>query len=565
VSGNHRVARRALWAASLWVAASVAGYAQTVAPVIPPSEQPGRERQRFAEPPPPLAGPAGPRVSLPSATAPPGADQIHLTIRDFRIEGATVYPADVLKALGADLIGHEVTLAAIYDFAQRITAKYGADGYVLSRAVVPPQNLAPRNAVVRIQVIEGYVDKVVWPEGLSRYPNYFSYYAAMIMADRPVNVRTIERYVLLAGDLPGLKFSTTLKASEKNPNAATLLVEAVYKPVEAIARLDNRGTPARGPLEYLSAATFNNVLGEDDALTVTYAGVLPLTHELNYAAADYRQVLNPEGLQALANVSYGFGKPGTMPLDILHFKTRTLYTDGGFSYPAIRSREKNLTYTAKFFASESTSDIFEQRFNDDRLRGGRFKIDADMADTWRGINQLNLTISQGIKGLGSTANGNPLASRADGRVDFTKFEALGARTQPLWGAFSTYLAAYGQYATTSLLSPEQCGFGGRYFGRAYDPSELLGDSCFMGNAELRYDLSPWWQFTQAQLYVFTDGGQVFDRVPSTGFPANIHAASAGGGARFTWLANLFADLTVAKAIDGPREDTRFFFAVTGKY
>jgi hypothetical protein len=186
------------------------------------------------------------------------------------------------------------------------------------------------------------------------------------------------------------------------------------------------------------------VLGEDDALTFTYAGVLPLTRELNYAAADYRQVLNPEGLQALANVSYGFGKPGTTPLDVIHYKTRTLYTDGGFSYPAIRSREKNLTYTAKFFASESTSDIFEQRFNDDRLRGGRFRIDADMADTWRGINQLNLTISQGIQGLGSTANGNPLASRADGRVNFTKFEALGSRTQPLWGSFSAYLAAYGQ-------------------------------------------------------------------------------------------------------------------------
>jgi hemolysin activation/secretion protein len=136
--------------------------------------------------------------------------------------------------------------SAIYDFAQRITAKYGADGYVLSRAIVPPQNLAPRDAVVRIQVIEGYIDKVVWPEGLSRYPNYFSYYAAMIIADRPVNVRTIERDMLLAGDLPGWKFSTTLKASENNPNAATLLVEVVYKPVEAIARLDNRGTRRAG-------------------------------------------------------------------------------------------------------------------------------------------------------------------------------------------------------------------------------------------------------------------------------------------------------------------------------
>jgi hypothetical protein len=36
-------------------------------------------------------------------------------------------------------------------------------------------------------------------------------YAAKIIADRPVNVRTIERY-MLAGDLPGLKLSNEPKA-----------------------------------------------------------------------------------------------------------------------------------------------------------------------------------------------------------------------------------------------------------------------------------------------------------------------------------------------------------------
>src|ERR1700674_2658611 len=108
----------------------------------------------------------------------------------------------------------------------------------------------------------------------------------------------LERYMLLAGDLPGLKFSTSLKASEKNPNAATLLVDVVYKPIEAVARLDNRGTPARGPLQYLGSVTANNLFGQHDALTVTYAGVLPKTHELNYAAAGYRQVLTSAGVAA---------------------------------------------------------------------------------------------------------------------------------------------------------------------------------------------------------------------------------------------------------------------------
>jgi hemolysin activation/secretion protein len=554
-----------LIAACLWLAASAPGFAQ--APpntIIPPSEQPGRERFRFNEPPAPLAEPAGPRIALPSTVAPEGAEKIKLFIRDIRIEGSTVYRPEELKVLYQDLIGHEVTLQEVYDLAQRITAKYGTDGYVLSRAIVPPQNLTTGGAVIRIQVVEGHIDKVEWPPSLERYRDYFSDYAAKIVADRPTNVRTLERYLLLAGELPGLKFSSSLKASPTNPNAATLLVEAAYKPVDAYARIDNRGTPARGPIEYLGSVTANNLFGYHDAFNVTYAGVFP-TKELNYFGASYRQVLNSEGLNGFINTSYGYGNPGTAQLDLLNFKTKSAIVETGMSYPLIRTREKNLILTGLFFGSDSTSDVLGAPFNNDRLRGFRAKADADMADPWRGINQLNVTVSQGIKGLGSTANGNPLASRADGRVDFTKIEALASHLQPLFGGFSAFLSGYGQYATTSLLTPEQCSFGGRFFGRAFDPSQLLGDSCLMGNAELRYDLTPFWHVTQAQLYGFTDGGQVFDRVPGVGFPANIHAASAGAGLRLGWLDYLTADLTIANAIDGPRDDTRFFFAVTGKY
>jgi hypothetical protein len=35
-----------------------------------------------------------------------------------------------------------------------VTAKYGGDGYVLSRAIVPVQELDPNGAVVKIQVAE---------------------------------------------------------------------------------------------------------------------------------------------------------------------------------------------------------------------------------------------------------------------------------------------------------------------------------------------------------------------------------------------------------------------------
>jgi hemolysin activation/secretion protein len=543
------------------------------AQVIPPSAQPGRERERFVDPQAPRAQPGG-TIALPSTVAPSGAETIRLTIRRIVVTGASVYSEADLAPLYADLVGPEVSLAAVYEIARRITAKYGAAGYVLSRAVVPPQSLGRRGAVIRIQVVEGYVDKVVWPvERLARYRDFFTDYASKITADRPANIRTLERYLLLANDLPGLKFSTSLKPSAHNPNASTLVVEVKEKTVDAIARIDNRGTPARGPWQYLGSATVNNIFGAHEAFTLTTAGTFQLK-ELQYFAAGYRQVLNSEGLTVFANASYGFGKPGTALLESFEYKTRSTVVEAGLAYPVIRSREKNLTLTGLGFMTNDDSDKLGAPFTRDRLRGFRLKADADWADSFLGINQVNATFSQGIHGLGSTDSGNPndpdpplpTASTNAGRVDFSKVEGTYSRLQPLFGPVSAFFAAYGQYAFTPLLISEQCGFGGRFFGRAFDPSQLLGDHCWETIGELRYDIAvPWKQLTRAQLYAYADHGEVFNIMPAVGTPVRQSGTSAGGGVRVAWEEIYSADLSVAKAIEGPRDDWRFFVVLGAKY
>lgn len=529
---------------------------------IPPSEQPGRERERFTQPSAPQAQPAGPAVILPSTVAPKGAERVFVRVRAVEITGSTIYSAADLKPLYAAIVGQRVSLAAVYALAQRITAKYGNDGYVLSRAVVPPQQLDPKGAVVHIEVVEGYVERVEWPKELLRYRDFFADYAAKILARRPANVRVIERYLLLAGDLPGLKFSSALRPGKK-PGASVLVVQVVERRIDANAHIDNRGTPARGPFEYFAAATINNLTGHHEAVTFTYAGVVPL-QELNYAALNYKQVLNSEGLSFFADASDAWGTPGTVQLEELQYRTLGPYGDLGLAYPLIRQREENLTLSGLFYGSNNESDTLGAPFNNDRLRGVRVKADADLADSWQGINQFNVTISEGIDGLGSTANGNPLASRLVGRVDYDKIETTVSRTQALVPPFSAYVSFYGQYAGTPLLVPEQCGFGGRYYGRAFDPSQLLGDSCIEGVGELRYGVpvQPQQFLQTAQLYGFADFGELYTRDASPGTPAVQPASSAGGGVRLGWLDHLDGDFSVAKAVAGPRDDTRFFFILT---
>jgi hemolysin activation/secretion protein len=548
------------------------------AQVIPPGERAGRERERFVEPTAPAAVSTGPAISLPSTQAPAGAEGVFLIVRRVEIIGSTIYRPEQLAPLYQDILGQRVSLKAVYDLAARITAKYGGDGYVLSRAIVPPQQLNPGGATVQIKVVEGYVDRVEWPAELSRYRDFFSAYAAKIIADRPTNIRTIERYLLLAGDLPGLKFKNTLKPSPSETGGATLVVEVIEKPIEWNGRVDNRGSKARGPFQFLAAASLQNIFHQHEALTVTYAGATPLK-ELQYVSGAYRQVLNSEGLTLFANASYSWGRPGTFDLQLIDYRTRSTYAESGLSYPVIRSRERNLLISALAFMSDNLNDTNipgAERFQRDYLRGFRLKVDADAADPLRGINQLNVYFSQGIEGLGSSRNLSPgelppfpTPSNLLGRADFSKIEAQVSRLQPLVGGFSVFAAAYVQYAGMPLLAPEQCGYGGRFFGRAFDPSQFTGDSCWEVLGELRFDLPVGVaQITQAQLYGFADHGELYNRGHILGTPDWTNGSSVGGGLRLGWFNQFSADLSVAKAVDpGPRDvrdDWRFFFILAGR-
>jgi hemolysin activation/secretion protein len=406
-----------------------------------------------------------------------------------------------------------------------------------------------------------------------------------ISAERPVNIRTIERYLLLAGDLPGLKFKNSIKPHPSKVGAAILVVEVTVKPIDFFSRVDNRGTPARGPLEYLSSTTFNNLFGGHEALTLTAAGAFK-TRELQFYAANYRQVLNPEGLTYFATASYGFGHPGTEELQFLNYRTRSFYAETGLSYPVIRARERNLAVSGLWFWSNDRG-IFLDLPDDppsthDRMRGMRVRVDADSADAIGGINQLYFVFSQGVRGLGATQNGQDLASRANGRVDFSKMELTVSRVRPipLLPGLSGLVAAYGQYAMTPLLVSELCGYGGRLFGRGFDPSQFVADSCLLALFELRYDIPIQLQsVTQTQLYGFFDHGYLHNLAPVPGTFTTVDAASFGAGLRLGWLNAVTADLTVTQVaqgeglvgtsavpglVTGPRKNTRFFFILSSR-
>lgn len=531
---------------------------------VPSSEEPAAAAARFATPQPPSPA-VGKMIMLPTTPAPGDAAKVRLQLEQVRIVGSTVFEARDLAPLYADLLRTQVSVADLYVLAQKVTAFYGDKGYVLSRAILPEQELDPAHATVTIQVLEGYVDAVEWPAELGRYRDFFTHYARRITAERPSNINTVMRYLLLARELPGLEVESTFRASATNTLASTLVVTASEKPVDLFAQLDNRGTEGRGPWQYLLSATFNNLLGQHEALTTTVAGSTE-TKELTYAALGYKQVLTSEGLFTFADGSYSWGEPGTTELEAVEFASTSLQYDVGIGVPLVRSRDRNLTLSALLFASDNKASMLGSPRSDDRLRGIRVKLEGEVNDDLDGRTTFGATLSHGFEGLGSSSNGDPLLSRENGRVDFMTLAASISRDQKLGKGWSILAAAEGQYALTPLLSPEECGYGGKTFGRAFDPSEITGDSCLFLSGELRFDpdLSGI-GLKKAQLYGFADWGVLHRLGPSSGTPSTEHAASAGAGVRLS-NGNFDTDLSIAKPLFGRDDEAwRFFLTTSARY
>ena len=97
-----------------------------VAQVIPSSNLPGRERERFTLPVVPLPAVGGAVIAVPGVDAPAGAEKVALILRNIHVDGSTIYIQEPARRTLRRPGRTETTLQAVYELAQRITAKYGA-------------------------------------------------------------------------------------------------------------------------------------------------------------------------------------------------------------------------------------------------------------------------------------------------------------------------------------------------------------------------------------------------------------------------------------------------------
>jgi len=550
-------------------------------------ETAGTLEKRFEKPPEPLSTPKPLLVPLQDQRPPAEAEKIRFTLKAVTLVGNTAILTAELQPLYAEFLGKEISLADAYKIRDAITAKYGAAGFGLSKAIIPEQRIEADQGLLRIDMLEGYIDDVTLqapgPDGkpveinpTDRYP-WLLPFIEKLKAERPIRAATLERYLLLMNDRFAWKATSTL-APGKAPGASRLIlrIEAAPK-AEGSLSIDNRGTQSVGP-EQISASLILNGLGERATQTALSYITTPQTRELQYVALNHTEILTAEGTSLNLSYTGSDSKPGGATASALQQESDSATWSIKLAHPFIRTRQENLTAHLRFDHKNTESRTLGALATEDKTRVLRAGFNYDKADSRAGINQVLAELSLGMAGMGATDNASPLKSRVDGRPDFQKLTLNLSRKQEL-GHFNENLSRWSvnaalmaQYAAQGLLSGEECGVGGQQFGRAYDSSELLGDSCAAASLEARYAAdtqgSP---FEYAQWYGFWDAGQIYNRTPLTVTdPQRKSLASAGLGVRFGIGKHVSGSLEIAKPLtrdvaNEANRDARLFASLNAKF
>jgi len=526
---------------------------------------PGRLDERLRE------RPALPTVTpveiplLPDQEAGPDS-ALSVTLTGVVFEGATSVPLDVLNAIAAPYLGRTMPLSGVFQLGGDITAEYRRRGYVLSRAVIGPQRL--ENGVVTIQILEGYIDSARIEGEAGGYRPYLERYLAPVTQSRPTDGAVLSRALLLARDLNGLDVRSVITPSATQAAAADLSLVVERNPYSAYVAIDNRASRWLGPVQVYAGVSLNDALGLGERISASVVAA-PDDNELGFVALDYRQPLGGSGLRMSAFTSYARTEPGD-ELRVLGVEGKSVTGGIGLEYPFIRGRDVNVIGRTTFVGrnAESSNDLVDPIFKD-RLRTLSFELVGNYADPMGGLTSGRIGLTRGLDGFGSTDDSDPDKSRATGSAQFTRVNFEMSRVQPLVGDIYIQVAFEGQASSDSLLASEEFGLGGAGYGRAFDPSEITGDSGLAGKIEL-FQTTQVGGLSSVEPYVYYETGFVRQEDPLPGESPRDNLASAGVGVRVAFNPNVTASLEYAKPLERDvasraDRDGRVFFSLSASF
>lgn len=469
-------------------------------------------------------------------------------VSDKRLE------AVVTRFVGQDLGSHRINV-----LLKRITDVFVERGFVTTRALLGPQNLATGTLKITIQVgvIEAFtingkpIHRLKAGESSTGggwftdagYENAFP-----TATGDPLRLSDIDQGVAQINRLRRNQATVQILPGQ-NPGES--IVDIGNKPGDRLyytLGVDNYGSSATGVTRYRAGIEADNLLGLQESLSVNFLDSLDSNaivgsfavpfgrHTFSYTISDseYQQVIGTTALEYGRTLSHIFGWNYLLSRSVSDITS----VDATVSWRRT-DREVN------------GIDLDPQRVAVLRLAGNW--LHKFVMNDAQGNFTINGGLSQGLPWFG--ANHDPHGiTRDEAHSQFTKVDATAAFTLPL-PKIGNALLAYrgvlgGQYTNMALFGSEQLYLGGMDTVRGFRSGEIAGDRGFYSRNELAWVNAPAWKDGRIEPYVFVDAGKA-SLIAIPGFPT---LAGAGAGLRAQWQWHkqfLSGEVLVGRALTQP--------------
>jgi len=463
--------------------------------------------------------PVSPNLRMPG----PSADSLawapadtRMVLHKVRFEGGTVFPLSDLREHYQPLIGHHVTLGELQQYTERLTQRYRQEGYLLSYAYLPPQDVA--DGRVNVVLVEGYIRDYRVDGDIGPASDYLQQLLTQLEAERPLTRETLERYLGLAERLPGVSIEAELAMAQNADGAARLTVHARRKPFGAtvVVADSNRDDP-----QALLTATSNAQTRFAEQLKASL--LMPAGDDQeHYQRLDYSQYLDAAGSQLLLSASRYRSEPGTRirlddGRDMTRERNSERYAVGLRQPVVVRPNEWMAVQGHLYAVSEHVEDQLDDY--DTSVRALSFEGDWRKVEGSR-LRIISAGVYQGLDYLGAR-------SGADYDMDFLRLRVSGLQRDPLSARWQGVVSGALYWSDDRLPDSERAGFGGQHFGRGYPRDQAVGDKGWGVAYELNYSLQGS-GLALVQPYAAVDVAQAWH---NRGPVDDAHLASAALGVR----------------------------------
>ena len=439
-----------------------------------------------AQPPQRIAPGASPLPAIrpePQATMP---DTMPFVVRQFRIEGNTVFDSATLQALLASMQDKRLTLSQIAEGIEAITTYYRGAGYPLARAIIPAQTI--EDGVVRVQVIEANWGRVEVRNKSAVKDAVLLRVLSNLEPGSVIRLDAIERATLLLADMPGVLPRALLRAGQEF-GSSDLVVEAQPGAAwSAGLSADNFGSRYTGVTRTNANVQWNNPLERGDTLGLN--SLNSTNGGLNYVRLAYELPVWAAGVQAgvdRSEMDYRLGDTAASLLASGKAQTSGVWLRNSL----LRSQGANLNARLGFSHSVLQDHVDSKGEKNDRtLNVWALELSGERPDDWLGggKNTLGLALYSGRVVFDDAEAAARDASTANAAGGFARATWAFSRSQALGAGVIAVLSMNGQWAQKNLDNGQKFSVGGANSVRAYRSGVLSGDSGAFGSLELRYAL-----------------------------------------------------------------------------